>query len=202
MPSKRYLITRTSVEGGASTYGKIREFTSKALSEGYSIVFNNRVQTALRLTRRMAEKPDPGHDVFEDLFLAMKDSQKTFTVEVYAPDSEVARTSGEGGLIAGVLGFKLGNLYVIEDVFYPHTRRDGHNYLEMAVYALLQRLFTAGIYFVDVTKIASLAKNYFRPQVLRSRYDVMSHLDQLSDTILSVDSNPFVQKEIDDTPKY
>ncbi|MCB9025717.1 MAG: hypothetical protein H6625_05330 [Bdellovibrionaceae bacterium] len=167
LPARRSVVSRRSVEEGASTYGSIRKFTAEALSQSYMIAFNKRPQVSVKLAGRKKQENDENNKFVADgekvqKFIELINDGSAFSVEVYAPsDSEVAKSYGQSAMVAGVLGYIQGNVFVIDSIFYP-SNTHGSKYANMAIFALLTRLITAGIEFIDTTKITHFANKELR----------------------------------------
>ncbi len=199
LPEERYVITRQQVKEGVKTYGEIKKFTSRALSSGYQIVFNYNPSLATRLARKHDQKfvsqRDNSVAIGTELnnFLKLYDRSHAFTVEVYASHNETEKLYGEGGMIAGVTGHIQGRLYVIDSIFYP-PNENGRRYAEAAVLALLERVFEAGIDFVDATKISYLASKYLRALKI-TQNDLQTRISSLPENPVVDFDSAYVSKE-------
>ena len=190
-PDVRSIINKEqSVDEGEGTYGAIREFTHNALGSGYKIVFNNRPEVAVNLSRKHSQdqgKKSVAVGSYLQWVLDLVEEKRAFTVEVYAPQTELSKSYGEAGMVAGVIGHIQGKLYVIDTIFYPPIE-GGERYAKSAIYALLERLFDAGVEFVDTTKISAFAQS-LRAKSLSSAEEI-SMLSTLPEEPV-VDFQPF-----------
>lgn len=165
MPAERYIISQKQVQESQKTYGKIKDFALKAIASHYQIVFNNNADLATDLSRthdrNYISKSKFSIAVGMDLFRFKKlfDAGKAFTVEVYSQHTKTEAEYGKGGMVAGVTGHIQGSVFAIDSIFYPPVE-NGLSYAQAAMLALLDRLFEAGVEFVDVTKISHLAQEF------------------------------------------
>ena len=134
--------------GGSSTYMNLRKKMRKyARTEGWEVRFNSDIEAVIELTDKQIRKDQGGNSnrfTEEDYasFRSAFDDGKLFTVEVW---------NGQGELVAGTFGFRTGNVYHPETLAYAQAI-DKANY---AVLAILERLYQAGISFLNTGMVTS-----------------------------------------------
>lgn len=188
LPKARTIISQKSVDDSEVTFGKIRNKLDGLVRQGHEVYFNSEPEMALELSRKHDSDPvkrsEASVSFGSDMrnFMAMFEQKRAFNAVMFAPSTLDNLDYGLGGMIAGVTGHIQGSLYVIDSIFFP-PRDDGERYGEAVFLALIDRLFAAGIQFVDTTKIVSASIN--------KRAAAIS-LEELVDLIKELPQNPVV----------
>ncbi|MCB0357259.1 MAG: hypothetical protein KDD40_09645, partial [Bdellovibrionales bacterium] len=194
---------KDSVQHGETSYGGIRKFQADAIRYGTIFYFNNRPEIVLsrfdKSNEQNVELVTIGKSLTEFTELQSLDNSLVYTVEVHKYSSDLSRKYGVGGIIAGVTGHRVGNVFIIDSIFYPNDEESkGLMYVLSALSLLIDRIFVkeSGINFIEATKIKAIAQDKLRAiPVVHEQF--MEMLNSLVQNPANVDLETSLPKDND-----